>query len=432
MVRPHLGMSRRLFASLRFSILLGLATTLWPNPASAQIVELRAVINATQEVPATTSPATGTGLMLYNVATNTFDLFVTLQRYANPMTDSHVQEAAAGENGPALIHFGPESVFQRNGSTVTAAFLGRNYPGDKLKLLQNGAYLNFHSNEFPRGEVRGQLISVPKRLVANINVAQEQAAFPTTAINSSAYGAAVMLFDPGANRVSLRLSLFNFTNTLTNSHYHEAAPGVSGSVVVGLGAGTVAGYTSHGNGHWTGTFDLPYTGGDPVRLLTDGTYLNFHSNAFPNGEVRGQISASDETPATRLTNTASRGFVGPGAQALVTGVTVNGPEPVRVLITAKGPSLTAFGVTGALSDPVLSLHDATGRPIATNDNIGPVTSGSDLARISGAPTNPSESALLLVLPPGSYTALVTGANNSSGIALVEVMDLRSLGTTVTN
>ena len=393
--------------------------------APAQIVELRATINASQEVPATTSPATGTAIMLYNVATNRFDLFVTLERYANAMTDSHVQEALAGANGPAHIHFGGESVFTRNGSTVRGNFLNRNYPGDPLKLLQNGAYLNFHSAQFPPGEVRGQLITVPKRLFANIDVAQEQAAFPATTITSNPSGAAVMWFDPGTNRVSLRLSLYNFTNPFTNSHYHEAAPGVSGSVVVGLGAGTAAGYTNHGNGHWTGSFDISYTGGDPIRLLTGGAYLNFHSGVFPNGEIRGQVIASDELASSRFAQVASRGFVGGAAQPVVTGLSITGPEPVRALITAKGPSLSAFGITGALSDPVLTLYDSAGRQIATNDNIGAIAAGSELGRMQGAPTNASESALLLVLAPGNYTAMVSSANNTTGIALVEMTDVRT-------
>lgn len=397
----------------------------------SQTIELRAIINAAQEVPATPSPATGTGVMLYHVPSNTFDLFVTLERYSNPMTDSHVQEAPAGANGPALIHFGAESVFRRSGSTVTAAFLDQTYPGDRLKLLQGGAYLNFHSGPFPRGEVRGQLIAVPKRLVAHFTVAQEQAAFPATTITSSASGAAVMLYDPAANRVSLRLSLFNFGNTLTNSHYHEGAPGVSGPVVVGLGAGTVAGYVNHGNGYWSGSFDLPYTGGDPLRLLTGEAYLNFHSNVYASGETRGQVVASDAAPATRFTQVATRGFVGAGAQALVAGFTITGAEPVRVLLTAKGPSLAAFGVTGVLADPVLTLYDANSRLLAANDNLGPVPAGSDLARIPGVPTNASESALLLVLPPGNYTAMITGANNTTGQALFEAADLRTFGGIVT-
>lgn len=399
--------------------------------AQAQVITLRARIDAGQEVPSTTSAATGDGVMLYDLATNTFDLFVTLNNYPNAMTDSHVQEAAAGATGPALIHFGAESVFRRSGNTVTAEFRNRTYPGDKLKLLQNGAYLNFHTAQFPRGEVRGQLIAQPKRLTSTFTVAQEQAAFPATVITSNATGAAVMTFDPGLGRVSLRLSLFNFGNTLTNSHYHEGVPAVSGPVVTGLGNGTVVSYTNHGNGHWTGTFDLPYTG-DTIRLLTGGAYLNFHSNVYPNGETRGQVFASDEVLATRVTNISTRGFVGAGAQVLIAGLSIVGAEPVRVLVSAKGPSLGVFGVQSPLADPMLVLYDSAGRQIAANDNLGVVPAGSDFSRIPGVPTNAAESALLVVLPPGNYTAMVASANGGTGIALREAVDLRTLGSALTN
>jgi len=123
---------------------------------------------------------------------------------------------------------------------------------------------------------------------------------------------------------------------------------VAGWVLSGVGQLNAAGYAVVGN--WiTGTFDIPYTG-DPIKLLTGGAYINFHSTAFPAGECRGQVRASDETPATRLTNISTRGFVGPGNQVLIEGLIINGPDPVRLLITAKGPSLTALGVTGALAE----------------------------------------------------------------------------------
>lgn len=398
--------------------------------ARAQIVELRAAINAAQEVPATASPATGTGRMFYDVARNTFDLFVTIDNFANRVTDTHTQEGVEGQTGPAQNHMGAEAVYTRNGNTISASFLNVRYPGDPLKLLRNGVYLNFHSGQFPLGEVRGQLIAQPKRLTANLTVAQEQAAFPGTAINSNAFGGAVMLFDPGRGQVSLRVNLYGFTNTLTNSHFHEGAPGFAGPVAVAIGDGSANGYSSLAPGWWTGSFEIPYTGGDLIKLLTGGAYLNFHSNVYPNGELRGQVTASEELPSTRMINLALRGLVGSGAgQALIGGFSIAGAEPVRVLITAKGPSLTAFGVTGALSDPVLTLFDANGRQIAVNDNVGALTiaAGSELARIPGLPFNPSECMLLLVLPPGNYTAVVSGAGTATGIALLEALDLRVVG-----
>src|ERR1051325_11672865 len=81
--------------------------------AHAQIIELRATINAAQEVPATNSPARGTGVMFYNVATNTYDLVVRIDNFFNPVTDTHIQEAPAGATGRALVHAGDESVYTR-------------------------------------------------------------------------------------------------------------------------------------------------------------------------------------------------------------------------------------------------------------------------------------------------------------------------------
>lgn len=402
--------------------------------ARAQIIELRATINAAQESPASTSTATGSAVMLYNVSTNTFDLMVTINGFANTATLSHIHEGAVGVPGSVVTDLGGEAVYTRSGNTLTATFLGKTHGGDKLKLLQGGAYYNIHSAQFPGGEIRGQLIAQPKKLYANFTVAQEQAAFPNVNLAGlNDFGAAVMMYDPVANTVKLRISVYNFNNTLNNSHFHQAAVGVSGPVVVNLG-NTVnttlpnGGSYSNANGHISGTFDIPWTGtgADPIQLLTGGAYLNFHSTTFTGGEVRGQVRASDEIPSTRISNVSVRGFVGTGDQVLIQGVTVNGPEPVRVLATAKGPSLSSFGVNGVLANPRLAFFDSGGRQIAVNDDVG--TPAGDMVGLAGVPSNTLESAMLLVLPPGNYTAIVSSSTaGGTGIALLEVTDLRNAG-----
>jgi hypothetical protein len=245
-----------------------------------------------------------------------------------------------------------------------------------------------------------------------------------------------MSFNPGTKAMRLRLNVFNMTNTLNNSHFHEGAVGVSGGVVQNLGNNANSAppaipstYTT-ANGSLYGIFEGTY-GGDTVRLLTGGAYLNFHSTTFTGGETRGQVYASDESASSRLINISTRGFVGTGNQVLIQGVSVSGPEPVRLLISAKGPSLAAFGVTGALSDPVLTLYDSAGRAVANNNDIGTVAATSELASIPGAPTNSLEAALLVVLPPGNYTAVVTGNGGATGIALLEALDLRTLNGNLT-
>lgn len=404
----------------------------------AQIVQFNATINSAQETPASTSGATGSAVMLYNVATNTFDIVITINNFANTISASHIHEAAPGVAGPVVTNFGSESVYTRNGNTLTASFRNVTHGGSAATLLGNGAYVNFHSSQFPGGEVRGQLIAVPKKLYAVIDNAQERLAFPTTTFNATAqaYGGAVMSFNPGTKAMRLRLNVYNMTNTLNNSHFHEGAVGVSGGVVQNLGNNANSAppaipstYTT-ANGSLYGIFEGTY-GGDTVRLLTGGAYLNFHSTTFTGGETRGQVYASDESASSRLINISTRGFVGTGNQVLIQGVSVSGPEPVRLLISAKGPSLAAFGVTGALSDPVLTLYDSAGRAVANNNDIGTVAATSELASIPGAPTNSLEAALLVVLPPGNYTAVVTGNGGATGIALLEALDLRTLNGNLT-
>ena len=401
--------------------------------ASAQIVEFRATINAAQETPASTSAATGSAIMIYDVSANTFDMVISINNFTSTLSASHIHEGAVGVAGPVVTNFGGEAVYTRNGSTLTATFRGVAHGGAKLTLLQNGAYVNFHSPAFPGGEVRGQLIAQPKRLVANMTVAQEQAAFPAVTLtgNSNAFGSAVMTYDPGTNKVNLRISVYNFPNTLTASHYHEGAPGVSGAVVQNLGAGTVANYVRDGN-MITGTFlNLTY-GGDPVKLLTGGAYLNFHSNVFSGGECRGQVVTSEESPTTRVANLSTRGFVGAGNQVLIAGFNITGAEPVRMLITAKGPSLSDYGVTGALANPSLAIFDGNGRQMAANDDVGTPAAGSELASLYGVPTNPLESAVIVILSPGNYSAVVSGSGGTTGVALLEATDLRNNATILGN
>lgn len=392
----------------------------------AQVVELRATLNAAQEVAPnlSTSPATGTAIMHYYPATNTFDLMVSITGMSNTATASHIHEAPAGANGGVVTNLGAEAVYTRSGNNLTATFTNVRHGGDPVKLLQAGAYYNIHSAQFPGGEIRGQLLAQPVRLVALLDTAQEQAAFP--AVNLAGvnnFGGAVMTYDPVTNQISIRHSLFNFTNPFTNSHIHTGAPGISGGVNTQLGTSATAGAYNSANGHISGNHENITYGGNPIELLTGRNYLNYHSQTFPNGQLRGQITVANETPSTRLANLSARGFVGTGDQVLIGGLVVTGAEPVRVMITAKGPSLTALGVSGAVANPRLELRDSAGRLIASNDDVGPAVTGSELSRIQGAPTNPSEAALVIVLPPGNYTAIVAAATGT-GIALLETYDLR--------
>jgi hypothetical protein len=100
-----------------------------------------------------------------------------------------------------------------------------------------------------------------------------------------------------------------------------------------------------------------------------------------------------------------------------------GNSAIRVLIRAIGPSLAAYGVKAPLLDPRLELHNANGSTIRTNDNWTEAPYDLEISSTGIPPTDSRESAILTILFPGSYTAIVSGVNGGTGIALVEVYAL---------
>lgn len=138
----------------------------------------------------------------------------------------------------------------------------------------------------------------------------------------------------------------------------------------------------------------------------------------------------DQNADARLANISSRGFVDTNDNVMIGGFVVGGPtgEDGRVLIRALGPSLTNLGVADALSDPSLELHDGNGMTIATNDNWKVRSDGTsqeaEIESTTTEPTNDFESALVRILLPGNYTAVVRGNNNGTGVGLVEIYNLQ--------
>jgi uncharacterized protein GlcG (DUF336 family) len=126
--------------------------------------------------------------------------------------------------------------------------------------------------------------------------------------------------------------------------------------------------------------------------------------------------------AEKLANISTRVSAGTGDNRLIGGFIISGNASKKVIVRAMGPSLAQYGVTSALADPTLELHDSTGAIIATNDNWAD-TQQSDVLASGIPPPNELESAIVRTLPPGAYTAIVDGKNGGTGTALVEVYDL---------
>jgi streptogramin lyase len=145
----------------------------------------------------------------------------------------------------------------------------------------------------------------------------------------------------------------------------------------------------------------------------------------------GNPTGLEFTPQAKALNVSTRLRVQTGDNVLIGGFIITGTGPKKVILRAIGPSLSGVGITGALADPRLELHDSSGAIIATNDNWrvtqpGGVISGDQQAEIEAtglAPTDDHESAIVATLSPGNYTAVMQGVNASTGIGVVEAYDL---------
>ena len=106
---------------------------------------------------------------------------------------------------------------------------------------------------------------------------------------------------------------------------------------------------------------------------------------------------------------------------LIGGFIVTGTSPKKVIVRAIGPSLTAFGVPGALADPTLDLNASDGS-VTSNDDWKE-SQQAEIEATGLQPTNDAESTILQTLVPGAYTAIVRGADGITGVGLVEAYDL---------
>lgn len=222
----------------------------------------------------------------------------------------------------------------------------------------------------------------------------------------------------------------------------------SGNPYVIISNGKLRGFVWSANTGWINLDDLNVfvstdtidpgvdTDGDGLPDAWEYTYFGSlapSANGDPDGDGESNLSEyrSGTNPAdpnsvvhsARQLNISTRLRVLTGENVLIGGFIVTGTDLKKIMIRGIGPSLTAFGVPGALQNPVLELHDNTGATITTNDNWKDAPNASEIAVSGLAPSNDSESAILQTLVPATYTVIVRGVGNTTGVGLVEAYDL---------
>ena len=161
-----------------------------------------------------------------------------------------------------------------------------------------------------------------------------------------------------------------------------------------------------------------------LMTLSPGSYTAILSGVNSTTGV-GLVEVYDLNAAvnSKLANISTRGFVQIGDDVMIGGVIIQSDNPVQIIVEAIGPSLTRFGVPGALADPMLELHNPQGDLIFANDNWRS-DQEADIIATGLQPTNDLEAAIVATLEPDQYTAIVRGVNNTIGVALVAAYDLQ--------
>ena len=212
--------------------------------------------------------------------------------------------------------------------------------------------------------------------------------------------------------------------------------GVSLATNAGWDTGTAADTDAIRNTTASLTFPFAAGSGDAamVKTLPDASYSAKISGLNKTtGVALAELYDANVGSGGRLINASARTNVGTNDNVLIAGFVITGSEPKTVLIRAVGPTLANFGVSGTLPDPSLELTHHIGEnndvSIASNTAWGS-TAPADIAGASkqvGAfdlANDSLDSALLVTLQPGQYSAIVRGASGDTGVALVEIYEVR--------
>jgi uncharacterized delta-60 repeat protein len=192
--------------------------------------------------------------------------------------------------------------------------------------------------------------------------------------------------------------------------FNDGATPIAGCTAVALNGGAAV-CTTSSLASGSHAITASYSGDANYNAATSGTLTQFVSSTSPG-----------DTP--RLGNLATRGLVLTGNDVLIGGFVIGGSTDKTVVVRARGPSLAPYGIANPLANPTLRLvRSSDFATVAINDDWGSAPNAGAISGSGFAPSDSLESAILVSLPPGAYTAIVSGADGGTGVGIVEIFEV---------
>lgn len=250
---------------------LGFTIQTFAHGAGFRIM-LSARLNGAQQIPSVNTNAVGVASLFLNASRDTLCLSLTANGLSGAIDAIHIHSGAAGTNGGVLIDLGPYLTGNRVNATLTGANLT---PSILSSLLSGNTYINVHTAANPNGEIRGQITQESDWLItATLNGMQQ-----VPPVNTNAMGFATFALSKDNSKLGVRVVADGLSGSIDAIHLHQGAMGSNGPVLADL--------SSFINGN-TVVAEL-----DPTAYLADllagNVYINLHTTANPNGEIRGQL-----------------------------------------------------------------------------------------------------------------------------------------------
>ena len=272
-------MYQKLLRSLLAAVLLAA-----PFVASADHLRphllLSARLDGSQEVPAVATSAQGVAAITLNATRDTIFIQAAFSGLSGPITGAHFHDAPVGQTAPVSVSL----LTLRRGNRLSGYLAGADVTPNRIaRLLRGLVYLNIHTAANPGGEIRGQVTVESDDALAGVLSGAQEA--PAVATNATGLG--VFNLSQHQEKLKFRVVVDGLSGPITGAHFHIAAPGMNAPVALALGS-FLTGNVLEG--------EISSQGANPLltpalltALVQGGVYINFHTAAYPGGEIRAQI-----------------------------------------------------------------------------------------------------------------------------------------------